>query len=473
MNIQKKNTSCMLKNYLPVLYFIASLIVLAVLKYFHPLTPVYELLIVYFITLAFPKFKIEIIGLASIFYFIFFMTDYQTFKYGTLVHTYAEKLEITEKLFSLILFLCIFWILKRVILYLNQSIKWNSSFLGILTIPLVGAATYEGLRLFDLPINHFLLPVLIAKSVWFFILYLKYNEKNQSLKDQTLNLAHLLPPFFFQRYEARENYSLKNYQCKDTSESAQQAKIGFWFVLRGVVTIIGFEYSGQIYAQWLCKSIAIDSYGFPYFNDFFLNLNTLYLKLSWYQLWLVLIFSCVDFLFTSYYGYYSLFIGFCRLFGFKMNSPTNRPWKAQSFGDFCWRFMYFYSFILMNYFYIPFLNLFSKFKLNPPLRKNICLFLTIAIGGFYFHFINDYFFAYDKGYLKTFIYYFKNYMPLFSLWAFVIVFNTSIKYRMKYQWISFPTYILMYTLISTFRLLFKFNSLGDFLAMYAKMFNLH
>ena len=356
---------------------------------------------------------------------------------------------------------------------MNQSIKWSSTFLGILAIPLVGTALYEGIQFFDLPINHFLAPVLIAKSVWFFILYLKYNEKKQSIKDQILNLTHLIPPLFFQRYEARENYSLKYYQSQNASESAQQASIGFWFILRGVITVIGFEYIGQIFVQWLCKSIMIDGYSFPYFNDFFLNLNTLYLKLSLPQLWLVLIFSCVDFLFTSYYGYYSLFIGVCRLFGLKINSPTNRPWNAQSFGDFCWRFMYFYSFILMNNFYIPFLNLFSKLKLNPNTRKNICLFLTISIGGFYFHFINDFYFVYDKGFIKTLIYYFKNYMPLFSLWGFVIVFDSLFKYKIKYRFIAFPTYILMYTLISNFRILFKFNSIGDFLDMYARLFNLN
>lgn len=463
----------MSKTIIPGLYFMTSLILLGILKYFHPLTPVYELLVAYLVILIFPKYKIEIIGLASTVYFIFFMNDYQTFKYGTLVHKYAANLSIFEKLTSLSLFFFTFWLLKKSILNINQYLKWNTSILGILLIPVAGATTFEFLKLTNFPIHHFLAPVLIAKSVWFFILYLKYSEKNQSFQNQILNLTQLLPPLFFQRYEAREIYALKNYLCKDNTEVDLQAQSGFFLVLRGVATILCFEYIGQFIVVTLCKNIQVDSQVYPYFNDFFLNLNVLYFKLTTLQLWLVLIFSCIDFLFSSYYGYYSLFVGVCRLFGIKMNSPTNRPWNAQSFGDFCWRFMYFYSFILMNYFYIPFLNFFSKIKISTVLRKNVSLFLAISLGGFYFHFINDFYFCYEKGYTKTFIYYLKNYMPMFCLWALVIVINSSFKYKIKYRLFSFPTYIVMYTLISSFRLLFKFNSIGDFLAMYARLFNLH
>lgn len=456
----------MSKKIQAALCLLLSLLFLSILKIYHPLTPIYELLLVYVIVLFIPKYKVELIGLSSVIYFVFFMTDYQTFKYGNLVHAYAKNLQIPEKLFSLLLFFLVYKCLKIFITQAQKIVKLNSSFLGILLIPVAGAATYEFLKNFDVPINPFLAPILIAKSVWFFSVYLKENETKLSWFGKTNNLFHLLPALFFQRYEARETYNLKKYLVQDDDEQLAQSKMGLFYVVRGVLVILLLELAGKN----LLTLFGVDPTQYRYFNDYVLDLNLTYPAMSTLQLWITLLFSAFDFLFSTYYGYFGLCIGVFRLFGFKMSSPTNEPWKANSFGDFCWRFMYYYSFILMNYFYIPFLNIFSKLKINTQFRKNMSLFLAVSLGGFYFHLINDFYYCYDKGYLKTFTYYFNNYMPLMALWAAIVVLGVNFKLEIKSKVISFSLFFVVYTLISTFRLLFKFDSFESFVLVYAKLF---
>jgi len=454
-------------------YFILSLLPLWFLRQTHPLTPFYALICTYLVLKIFSSYRYLVIGLASVFYFVFIEKDYQTFKYGDLLHKYATDLSINDKLFSLILFFGSYWLLKKTILFINSYIKINSAVLGIIGIPIIGSILYELLSRLNLPINHFLAPVLVAKSIWLFIIYLKGNSSKKSILDKIVDHTMLLPILFFQRYEARESIDLKKYDITSIADKDKNSRIGFFLVLRGFFVIAFLEHLGHLFLRLLSEQLSFNPGLYKHFNDFFLDMNIYYHTAPIHMIWAILIFSCLDFLFSSYYGYFGIFIGVCRIFGIKMTSTTDRPWMAKTFGDFCWRFMYFYSFILMNYFYIPFLNLFSKLKISHLFRKNISLFFTIAIGGFYFHFINDFYYCYDKGYMKTFIYYFKNYMPLFFVWATVIVINSNIKFRIKSILIAFPTYVVMYTLISSFRLLFKFNSIGDFLGMYAKMFNLH
>ncbi len=438
----------------------------------HILFPFYKVLAIFILIQMFPRQRIELVTVFSVLSFIAYSNSYETVKYGDIIHLYANNLKIVEKIISISLLFLIFYLLKKIILFIHHRAKISSLSLSLVFIPAASALLYFAIRQLEIDssfFSHFFLPTMLAKSIWFFLIYVKLDERAVAFKQKIFSLLQTFPPFSIQRYEAREFLDLNRYIVKNAGEALDQAKYGLFMLLRGISVVVAFEFLGGLIMKFYVNQFQLSGYENRTFEFFFLELPKNFPTISTSFLWLLVIYSCIEFLSITYYGYFGIFLGIARLAGFKFTETTNKPWLATSFGDFCWRFMYYYSFILLNYFYYPLLGVFSRWGFSQRIRKYLALFTAVYVGGLYFHLMNDFYHLLYNSFFKVSWFYIKNFSPLFLVWAFCICIGEKFKLKHSPGFLFFTFNILLYSIISSLRLVYKFESASAVIDFYMKL----
>lgn len=103
----------------------------------------------------------------------------------------------------------------------------------------------------------------------------------------------------------------------------------------------------------------------------------------------------------------NVFVACARMAGFDLLAATHRPYEASDFNNFMGRILYYYNQILLKIF-------FPMFKKSVPkviavrARLSIGIFLTVCMGGWFFHFIRDLAEGMSEG--RTLLEFFKFYL---------------------------------------------------------------
>ncbi len=107
------------------------------------------------------------------------------------------------------------------------------------------------------------------------------------------------------------------------------------------------------------------------------------LDISSLQLWLVVLVRPMIYFLFEPMGNAGLLVAFLRLLGFKINRNFYKPFAANTFSNFLHRIYFYYSSILIHFFYLPiFFYLSEVFKFRSKLKIFLSTFLTISLGGF-------------------------------------------------------------------------------------------
>lgn len=89
-----------------------------------------------------------------------------------------------------------------------------------------------------------------------------------------------------------------------------------------------------------------------------------------------------------------ILIAMIRMMGIKARRQVTEPYKAKSFNDFFSRVYYYYNFLLVEFFIVPFYQAISELRFSKKIRLFLAVFISVFLGGVLLNFLrNDIFIA--------------------------------------------------------------------------------
>lgn len=303
-------------------------------------------------------------------------------KYDSATSIVTSYSSIQLKVLSFIAFLTICYLIKRIFSKLKSSYA-TSVFLFL--IPLLSVLLYKAF-------NFMLLANLLAVNIWNFFIYYRSVEplENNNWQIKLKTLLSSIPPVWTRATETRELLDYNLYSSRSADELMNCIQSGCWMIFRGIVTIVILKEIDSAALFYYSELMELSATRFTSLHRIIPLIFSNYESVPAYHLWILIYFSGIKFLFESYYGFLSVSVGIARLLGLNLTSSTNRPWNASNFPDFCGRFMYYYAFILSNYFYLPLQKSLGRMNISTKTRRRVCLFAAITFGGMYFHILKNF-----------------------------------------------------------------------------------
>lgn len=303
-------------------------------------------------------------------------------KYDSAVSVVTSAVSIELRIYSLIVFLGICLLIKQTFKKLNSG---YTTFIFLILFPVLSIVSY---RLFD----RMLLASLFALNIWNFFIYYRFMDstERQSWVAKLKSLLSSLPPLWTRATETRELLSYDLYKDRSEEDHKKCVQSGCLMILRGLVIIVVLKRIDLWGLNYYSELVGLNPAKFTSLHRIIPIIFSKYNEVPTYHIWVLIYYAGTKFLFESYYGFLSVSIGVARLLGLNLTSSTNKPWEAGSFPDFCGRFMYYYGFILSNYFYLPLQKSLGWTGMSNQVRRRICLFLAITVGGVYFHIVKNF-----------------------------------------------------------------------------------
>ena len=228
----------------------------------------------------------------------------------------------------------------------------------------------------------------LMKFIWFLGYYL---TDAGSVKKYPLEAILSIEPiwiFNFHRVHAVPRGS-RELIASEQTDAVNLSKCQISGIKLALVSMI-FKLTAQLLEQFIFNSQG-SSVIFNYIQVSSLNLvnpNLIglvkynQLDISLFQLWsVVLVKPFIYFLFEPI-GNAGLLIAFLRLLGFKVGRNFYRPHQATTFSNFLHRVYFYYSNVLIHFFYLPIFIYLSELNFRSKLKIFMGTFLTISVGGF-------------------------------------------------------------------------------------------
>ena len=346
--------------------------------------------LVIFLIFLLPRHRVAVVLAGSVLSYFFFEQFFVPMKYGQrhLEILPIEAVGFSEKCLVLICLMAMLYFLGHLVHWISGKIKIDSTVGGVIALPcIVFLSFYLSQLLTPVQELQLLIPTMAAGSVWYFLLYIR--QIGTSTSQHFSNLLMTLHPFMTRSMEGQEFLNLRFYETSTEEEMMLEVKNGALLIIRGVLIIEALKLLGLWLAEYLRRKYQLPDTN-PSHLEIFARENYLVsMRFSPEDHWLLLFWSGFNFLFETNYGYGGICIGIARSMGFTLHSVTDHPWRARTFAEFCGRFLYYYSYILNNYFYLPMRRLLNKWRAPMAFAKPFAMFFAIYVGGVYYHFLRD------------------------------------------------------------------------------------
>ncbi len=194
------------------------------------------------------------------------------------------------------------------------------------------------------------------------------------------------------------------------------------------------------------------------------------LDVSLLQLWtVVLVRPMIYFLFEPI-GNAGLLVAFLRLLGFQINRNFYKPYNANTFSNFLHRIYFYYSSILIHFFYLPIFFYLSEFKVRSKYKIFFSTFLAISLGGLIMSYFRNNISFIDLGAVNWFYMTLLKMPYLVSIATLAAVSNIVdlSKFRLN-QHLKIGVFYFLYCIAFSLQGYFVTDSFGDIFRFFLKL----
>ncbi len=346
--------------------------------------------------LFFPKRRIPLLIGGSLIYAIFYSSYFVSprlhskFRYDLAFSPDSFWLHTGMNVLRIICLFAVYFVLKKLFQWLQRRFHIPYQF-SVLTAGLVGFALIP--RNFDIASQYFtwigffaLLLIFFLKSIWFFGLYVSTRQGSE-----IRNLLYSIIPFWNGYNVSRERLDLSSYTPKTQQEELESLRSGLFLVLRALLAVYVLWAVNYCYFHYYLDQV------YPFVNTGKWRLfgyegyifHMIFPKMSLFDKILFVFVWGNNLIFGLFYVFGDIFIGLARSCGFMLTEATQKPWLAKSFSDFMFRLMYYYSLIIIAFFYYPISRTLGKWVSSQTVKVGFSAFIAVFIGGLYVRSVRD------------------------------------------------------------------------------------